>query len=359
MSKERPAAGLDVGTCFLVACRDAKEGKSVVYNTVRDCYRVIPNAEEFADQLKEQGANFLVDGDRILVLGHDAFLQASMAEFATKGSADAEILHRPMAAGILNPDSPKTATLVLRELVRVCLESAVGKAREGEVLYFSVPANPIDSKINNTFHSKTLERFLAGMGYDAKPLGEGLAVVLSENPKMHVSSSETVPFTGLGISLGAGQANFCIAERGMALDEFSIARSGDWIDQNAARMTGQPVTKVMRIKEKKLDFNKLDESDEIIMALDCYYTELIEYVFRLFGERFAANKGSIDCPIDVILSGGTAMPKGLPAKVEQLVAKMKLPFEIKEIRCAKNMLQSVATGCWLKAKQAAKRVEKA
>jgi hypothetical protein len=156
------------------------------------------------------------------------------------------------------------AMTILRELERVCLEKDLGPARPGEVLYFSIPANPVDSTINNSFHSKTAERFLRGLGYDARPLGEGLAVVYAENPKMYAPDGP-IPFTGIGISMGAGQANFCLAERGLPLDEFSIARSGDWIDANVARMTGQPKTKVLRVKEKRLNFNKLDEDDEVIL----------------------------------------------------------------------------------------------
>jgi hypothetical protein len=123
-------------------------------------------------------------------------------------------------------------------------------------------------------------------------------------------------------------------------------------------MTGQPKTKVMRVKERKLDFNAIDHSDEIILALECYYEELINYVFGIFADRFKKNRGSIDHPIDIVISGGTALPKGFDGKVRAVLAKMNLPFEIKEVRMAKDMLRTVATGCYLRAKQAAKKAAK-
>lgn len=351
------AAGLDIGTMFLQSARDDKDGK-VKYNTVRDCYRTIDYDEEFEDTLKAQGAHYVKDENKIYVLGNDAYLQAGMAEFgAAQTGGDMEILQRPMKDGILNPDSPKMAMTILRELKRACLEKEIGPAREGEVLYFSIPADPVDSSINNKFHRMMAERYLSSIGFDANPLSEALAVVYAENPKMYSPEGE-IPFTGIGISMGAGQANFCLAERGLPLDEFSIARSGDWIDANAARMVGQPKTKVIRVKEKKLDFDKIDPEDEVLLALECYYEELINYVFGIFRRRFESNKGSIDYPIEIILSGGTASPPGFDKKVERMMAKMDLPFEVKRVRMAKDMLRTVATGCYIRAKQAAKKKAK-
>lgn len=339
---------------FLVTCRDDQDGK-IQYNTVRDCYRVIDYDEEFEDTLKSQGAAYVRDKDKLYVLGSSAYVQAGMAEFgAGQTGSTEEILQRPMKDGILNPDSPKMAMTIMRELVKLCIEKDIGPARSGEVLYFSIPADPVDSSINNKFHTMMLKRYLEGLGYDAHPLSEALAVIFAENPKMHTPEGE-VPFTGIGVSCGAGQVNFCLAERGLPLDEFSVARSGDWIDSNAARMTGQPKTKVLRVKERKLDFTKIDENDEIQLALECYYEELVNYVFGIFRKRFENNKGSIDHPIEVILSGGTASPPGFEKKVERMLAKMDLPFEIKQVRKAKDMLRTVAKGAYLRAKQAAKK----
>lgn len=350
------SCGQDFGTMFLVTCRENKDGK-IQYNTVRDCYRVIDYDEEFEDTLKAQGASYVRDDSKIYVLGGDAYLQAGMAEFgAGQAGSNEDILQRPMKDGILNPDSPKMAMTIMRELAKLCIEKDIGPARPGEVLYFSIPADPVDSSINNKFHTMMVQRHLRSLGYDAYPLSEPLAVIFAENPKMYMPEGE-IPFTGIGISCGAGQVNFCLAERGLPLDEFSVARSGDWIDENAARMIGQPKTKVIRVKERRLDFNNIDPEDEVLLALECYYEELVNYVFGLFKKRFESNKGSIDHPIEIILSGGTASPKGFDQKVEKMIARMNLPFEIKRVRMAKDMLRTVAKGCYIRAKQAAKKKE--
>lgn len=354
------ACGLDIGTMFLQVARDDGKG-NIVYNEVRNCYRELEYEPEFEETLKNQSVPYVKYENKLYVLGNAAYQQARMAEFAHQQSgSNQEILKRPMRDGILNPDSPKIAMMIMRELLKNCIEAGIGPARPGEVLFFSIPANPVDSKINNTFHMKTWEKFLQSLGFDAIPLSEGLSIVYAENPKMYMPDNVTIPFTGLGMSCGAGQVNVCLAERGLPIDEFSVARSGDFIDENAARMTGQPKTKVLRVKEKDLDFNKIDENNEIILALDCYYEDMIRYVFGIFAKRFESNKGSIDFPIDLIISGGTASPPGFDKKVKNVLDRMNLPFEIKSIRLAgegktENMLRGTAKGCYLRAKQTAKK----
>jgi len=360
------AAGNDLGTMFLQSIRDDGKG-GIAATEVRNCYREMPYAEEFEDQMKQNASHFIRDGEKLYVLGNEAYIQAGMAEMGADilGSSSKDILQRPMKDGVLNSNSPKTAMMILRELQKVVVETGVGPARPGEILCFSVPANPIDSDLNNSFHAKMAEKHFTSMGFECcRPLGEGLAVVLAECPFMH--AEEKIPFTGIGISMGSGMCNFCLAERGTPLDEWSLCRAGDWIDANAARMTGQPKTKILRIKEKVLNFNTIDNipsSDnyyDILLGLDCYYTELINYAFKIFADRFKSNRGSIDHPIDIILSGGTCSIPGFDKKARNILGKMSLPFEIGEIKMAgdgdtKKMLQTVAKGCYLRAKQAAKK----
>lgn len=355
------AVGVDLGTMFIVSARDAGNG-TVNYTSSRNCYRELPYVEEFEDQLKAHKSQYIRDGDKLYVLGDQAYVQAGMSELAAdlKGGS---ILCRPMKDGILNPDSPKTSLSVLRALMQGCIESTAGPARPNEILYFSVPANPADSTLNNTFHAKMAERFLIGLGFDARPLSEALAVLYSENAKMHTPEGD-VSFTGIAISFGAGMVNFCLAERGNPIDEFSLCRSGDWLDAQVARMTGQPTTKAMRVKEKKLNFNNIDESDEnadILMAYDIYYDDLINYVFTNFSKRFKGNRGSIEHPIDIVVSGGTACPTGFDKKIRKIIAKLDFPFEIHEVRLAgggdkKRMLEATARGCHVRATHAAKKL---
>jgi hypothetical protein len=353
-----PAVGLDIGTAYIQCERDNKEGTGVVSTTVRDCYCELPYEEDFEDVLKGQGVHYIKDEKRLYILGEDAFKQAGMSEFTAKPGE--EILKRPMRDGILNPSSPKMALMILRALLKACVEKGIGPARPGEVMYFSVPAAPIDSGLDPTFHSAMCEQFFRELGYDARPFTEGLAVIFGSNPRQFTKDGP-IPFTGIGISHGAGMVNFCFAERGRPIHSFSLARSGDWIDERVALMTGEPKTKITRVKERKLDFNKIGNDDPILMALDVYYTQLVSYIFGKFAEKFSGSKGFLEDPIEIVLSGGTASPPGFDKKVKSILAGMDFPFKVQEVRLAGNgevdqMLKAVAHGCYIRAKQTAKKM---
>ena len=357
---EISACGCDIGTAFLQCERDNLDGSGTVSTTVRDCFSELEHDDDLEDTLKSQKIHYVKDDKKMYILGEDAFRQAGMSEFASKASD--ELLKRPMKDGILNPASPKTALMILRALLGACVEKDVGPARKGEIMYFSVPAAPIDAGLDPVFHSSMCERFFKDLNYDARPLGEGLAVIFGSNPRQF-SKDGPIPFTGIGASFGAGMANFCLAERGRPMYEFSVARAGDWIDERVALMTGEPRTKVTRLKERKLDFNKVDNDDPVLAALDVYYTQMVSYVFGKFSEKFSSSKGSLEDPIEIVLSGGTACPPGFDVKVKSVLAGISLPFKIHDVRLAGNgerdkMLKTVAYGCYIRAKQAAKKAMK-
>jgi len=96
MTASITSCGCDLGTAFIQTARDDDKG-TILYNTVRDCYRTIEYDQEFEATLKAQGAQYLVGEGKIYVLGNDAYLQAGMAEFgASQQDEREEILGWPM-----------------------------------------------------------------------------------------------------------------------------------------------------------------------------------------------------------------------------------------------------------------------
>ena len=63
---------------------------------------------------------------------------------------------------------------------------------------------------------------------------------------------------------------------------------------------------------------------------------------------------TIDRPIPVVLSGGTAKPAGFLQKFESMLKASNLPIEISDIRMAKDPLTATATGCYIAAMSEAK-----
>jgi len=265
-------------------------------------------------------------------------------EFANVLTRDAR---RPLSSGIISP-SEKEALPMIEMIVR-----AVGgnPKQAGEVLYYSVPGPPVDNEANLVYHEKTLQSILRKMGYTAKPINEGLAVVFSE------LSAER--FTGIGLSFGGGMVNVCFAYRSVPVLTFSLAMAGDWIDQQAALAVGEKASLVCAIKESSLDLSKREGLSKIENALSICYDKLIEYVLGSLRNEMAKaiRAPRLLEPIPIILTGGTASPQGFADRFTQALHEGGFPLEIGRVEVAKDPLSSVAMGALIAAEAEAKAEE--
>ena len=202
-----------------------------------------------------------------------------------------------------------------------------------------------------------LTQILSKLGYEPVALNEALSVIYAENPKMGDEGSE-MPMSGIAISLGAGQVNVCMAVRGYPVVEFSIVGSGDYIDQQVAILSGKQPSTITKIKENQLDFNNIDYSDMAIAGLDIHYSDLLKNILKNFSNKFSESGKSYEHPVEIIVSGGTARPNGFDIKFKEILNEMDLPFEVKGVRMAEDLMNSVAKGCLVKAMQIEKKKQK-
>ena len=134
-------------------------------------------------------------------------------------------------------------------------------------MYFSVPGEPLDADVNLAYHEKTISGILRKLGYNAKPINEGLAVIFSELAEQQ--------FTGIGMSFGGGMVNVGVAYRSLPLLTFSLARGGDWIDEKAALALSESASQVCFYKEHSFDLSKGEDGSNVYNALSIAYDELI------------------------------------------------------------------------------------
>ncbi len=340
------AKAIDIGTCFIVGAemREDENGNSVeVFTSERDAFFSMPN-EDFAEEmLSKAGAFYLVKGDQLYVVGEDALKFAMV-------TGNQEAYRRPMAAGVLNPGEEDAVSMI-----QVMIEGVIGRASfEGEVCAVTIPANPVDDSFDTTYHQMVLTRFLESLGYEVKVINEALAIIYAENPTVTTSTGEVIPFSGIGVSFGAGMVNLVAAYRAKQLVAFSAGRSGDWVDAQVAKVTNMPKSRVMNIKEKEFDMGKTDQAKDpqkqrVLQALEIYYEDLIRYVLENFKVQFKQAKASFDEPIEIIVAGGTASPPGFVQKFEEVLKKIDMPLPIKRVRLAKDPLKAVAAGALIAA----------
>lgn len=324
MSKENTlAVGLDVGTMHLVASRSDSDEVKITRNVFLKV-----DKENILNQLSKINYVEGPEGDTYII-GSDAF------DFANMFGKE---LSRPMEMGLLSSkeiDAVDVLTLMIKDLI--------GDITDKEVFCsYSIPAEAIDGDRSITFHENVFARILHSIGVNYKSVNEAMAIIFSECAKES--------FSGIGISFGAGMTNVAVSYKGIEALTFSTARGGDWIDTCVAKDRNMVPNRVTNLKER---YMQLDGSVEIkkkahkyvLEALFYYHQALIDYTIKKIIAEFKEKVDiEIDDEIPIVVSGGTSMPKGFVKLFEESINKYELPFDISEVRRAKNPLTAVANG---------------
>jgi hypothetical protein len=273
-------------------------------------------------------------GNIINVLGEDAFKFSNVFN---------KPIRRPMKQGIISPDEKESIPMI-----NLIIERVLGQPEEeGEIVYISVPASPVDSKINVLYHSKTVEALAKRLGYQTNLIDEGLAVVFSELGDFN--------FTGIGISVGAGMTNITVAYLATPIVSFSIARGGDWIDEQVSGATGIANERVTAIKETDFSINSEYEIGSVQGALALYYDALITYIIVNLKKKLA-EVATPDAEFPIAIAGGSSRAKGFMEMFEKRISEANLSINISKVKKSKHMIPdskdpiySIARGCLIAA----------
>ena len=325
---EGAALGLDVGTSRLVLASGAAD--RVKAKAELNAFIAVPYSKFTENILKQNKVSYQLNGGSTLqVYGNEA------ARFANVFNTE---VRRPMNGGTLNPAEEYSMSVM-----QAIIQQLVRKTKNGETMRFSVPGAMLkDGSPNLVYHEAMLRDLLNSMGYNSKGINEGLAVVFAELEKEN--------FTGIGISCGGGMCNVALAFMSIPVMTFSMNKAGDYIDRNVANVTGELPTRIRLIKEESLDLSRPPQN-KYESALHIYYEDVILSLVESLRGALAEQKNlpRIDKPIAIVLSGGTAKPKGFLDKFRQAVDRDGFPLEISEIRIAEDPLTATARGCLIAA----------
>lgn len=327
--KETPGVGLDLGTMNIVSARRTKDG--VIANRIRDAFLVMPR--ENRNMLKLGGVNFMEKGDDLLIVGDAAY------DFANMFGSE---VRRPLQSGLVS-----AGEIDALEVLAVLVKHVLGDPKiDNEVCYFSVPASPVDDPNRDVvYHQGVLQRIVEECGYRAVPANEAQAIVYSECSKEG--------FSGLAMSFGSGMQNVALVLNTAVGLSFSTTKSGDWIDAGAAKSVGSTQARMCAIKEKGIDLLAPRTRDE--EALTVYYKNAIEHGLEHVVREFdkIRNKFMLAKAIPLVVSGGTSKATNFLPFFQKVfeARKSRFPFEISEIRSAKDPLDAVARGLLIQAVQ--------
>jgi hypothetical protein len=325
--------GLDLGTSSVVSAR--QNGRGIKADSELNAFIELPTSRFTEQILKQNEIDFVRENGHIVVFGNGAFKFANMFNTETR---------RPMRHGLVNASEPYAQKLL--EVIVGKLVGQRGRGRtvkgHGELVCFSVPGAPRGAPSSLVYHEALMKQMLENMGFEARSINEGLAVVFSE--------LESENFSGIGISFGGGLTNVCLAYLSVPVFTFVIEKGGDDVDEAVGEVTGETATRVKAIKEEGLDLTHKPRN-KVAGALHIYYEDLIATVVEAIGEALskAERMPKLDRPLSVVLGGGSALPKGFAPRFARALEAQKLPIALGEVRMAKDPLTATARGALLAA----------
>jgi hypothetical protein len=324
--------GLDVGTSRIVVANSSNPQET---RTELNAFVAVPSSEMAENVLRHKQMIYERNCKNLYVYGNDSDFFASFL------NTDAR---RPMRDGLLNPQEERS-----NHMIQLIIQRLVPRSAKNQPLVFSVPGKGEGVNGKLVYHEAVLRSHLQSLGYAAKSINEGQAVVFAELQEEN--------FTGIGVSFGGGMCNVSVSFMAMPMITFSIPKGGDYIDRNVAEVMGeQNATKVRLEKEDGLDLSREPKGD-LQRALHIYYEDVIQSVI----ERLRAELGGsgqlpkIDRPLPVVLAGGTARPTGFKQKFESMLqAGGDFPVQISDVRMSRDPLTATARGCYISALSEAK-----
>ncbi|MCC7237003.1 MAG: hypothetical protein IT163_16965 [Bryobacterales bacterium] len=320
--------GLDVGTSRIVAARRTGEDTSTASQL--NAFVNVPYAPMTEKALTREEIPYERRGSELLVHGNEA---PRFADFLNVES------RRPMTLGVLNSGEREALAVV-----RTIITNLVGDLPKGDTrprVAYSVPAVPLSSGVVTeeglTYHEATLKNLLEDLGFETRSITEGLAVIYSE--------LEDTNYTGIGISCGGGLCNVSLAYLSMPAISFSTPKAGDYIDSSTAAVTGDLATRVRLVKEESFHFNG-NFTDKLLQAVNVYYDDMIQTLIAAMKEAFSNSRRmpKLSRPVPIVLSGGTATPKGFRERFERALTATEFPIAVSEIRMANDPLTATARG---------------
>jgi len=320
---------VDCGTMNIVL--GEQKGDKAEFSTIRNMY--LPLDKDQVTMAELSNIDYVESSESIYIVGADAFNFANIFEKKVK---------RPMSKGLISPNEVDSLDVLALIIEKLCSKTTNGKC------IYCIPAPSIDSQNNVTYHEGVFKRIFTDLGYYTESFNEAMAIIYSQ--------CQEEQFTGLAFSFGAGMTNVALSFKSVPVVTFSVARAGDWIDEQSANSLGTVPNRITKIKETNTDLSDFSSGSKkekrIREAVVYYYREMIRYTLDQIKNKLNQSTGNIDLPesLSVVVSGGTSMATGFMPLFTQVLNEYKDDFpQIKQIKQAEDPMTAVAEGLLIKA----------
>jgi len=165
------AAGLDIGTCFLVCARqNSGSNDQVKIDSVRDAFLDVEADPTVLNMLKMSSISYVQEGDTLYIVGEPALSVANLKKIEAR---------RPLSQGVISAGE-RDGERMLAILLKSILKEPQG---ENENVFYSVPAKSIDKEMDVIYHEAIFKRIIESFGYRATAMNEAAAIVYSNCAK--------------------------------------------------------------------------------------------------------------------------------------------------------------------------------
>jgi hypothetical protein len=329
--------GFDCGTYNLVCCK-RDQNNNFVYKREINSFIELPitNDKFVFNMMKNAGVP--------LIEWPDAGIAYALGEAAVNIAYTMNQLElkRPMYKGCLNPKEKNA-----QQIMNIMIHSLIDTATPNEKLYYTIPANAVNEETDADYHSLVLKAMFDSFEDDngnkvsANPINEALCLIYAELQKK--------AYTGISVSCGSGMVNICFAIFGAPVFKFSLVNSGDWIDAQTARVTGENIA---FINQEKLKLDLLADSDNMVQrALKSQYQIMIQKTVNGIKEGLekVGSKAKFSDNVDLVVAGGVSLPNGFDKLFFEAIKNTNLPIKIGNVIRPVDPLYSVARGALLAA----------
>lgn len=276
--------GIDFGReDFVSAVQD--ESGSVTLKIVPNACLDIPPGDPDRGELEKISAQYRGARDGNTVIGEAAIRLGRRIGRDTR---------QAITSVVLSPEDEG-----LMPALRFMTAGILGRPKApGEKCFFSVPADLAGGgRLDVAYHRSALERMISGLGFTAKSILEGHAVVFSE-----LADED---FSGIGVSCNDEMLNLCLAHRAIPVMAFSILRPAEGGIEAMVRL-----------------------------ALETARDRL----------KSSGGLPPLSKPPSVICAGTQSVPEGFITMFKDELARVDLPFEITSVRRAEAPRATVAKG---------------
>jgi hypothetical protein len=259
-------------------------------------------------------------------------------------------LFRIPTTHLISDDPITKGSVIARQVVAELVDAMLPPPRHSsEVCCFTVGS--IDGSENQV--NELVAQFIRRRGYQPLGIGGATAVALAELGDQAL--------TGVGITLGAARCETALVCHGVELARSSVARGGDWIDEQLAAQ--QSLHFWDQAGERHLDVRsarawKESNAGSVLSPvsveerqLAALYRDLVDDVLAAVHDAFTRAPHAFDAlqPVAVICAGGTASRPGFREIMIDELRKNPFPFGIKQVQIVGAWEYSVARGCLIRA----------